>query len=56
MYEERTGTSISQIVILVVTEDGTVQEFVREKTEEYLDLLSSALQDFNKTSLSYISD
>ncbi len=56
MYEERTGTPISQIVILVVTEDGTVQEFVREKTEEYLDMLSSALQDFNKTSLSYISN
>ena len=55
-YEERTGTPISQIVILVVTEDGTVQEFVREKTEEYLDMLSSALQDFNKTSLSYISN
>ncbi len=56
MYEERTGTPISQIVILVVTQDGAVQEFVKEKNEEYLDMLSSALQDFNKTSLSYISE
>ena len=38
MYEERTGTSIDQIVILCVTEDGTVQEFVKEKYD-YLDLL-----------------
>jgi genome maintenance exonuclease 1 len=38
MYEERTGTEIEQIVILCVTEDGTVQEFVKEKYD-YLDLL-----------------
>tara|TARA_X000000950_G_scaffold289238_1_gene411115 strand:- start:237 stop:911 length:675 start_codon:yes stop_codon:yes gene_type:complete len=55
MYEERTGTPINQIVILVVTEDGTVQEFVREKTEEHLDMLLTTLNDFNKTNLSYIS-
>ena len=55
MYEERTGTPINQIVILVVTEDGTVQEFVKEKTEEHLDMLLTTLNDFNKTNLSYIS-
>ena len=55
MYEERTGTPINQIVILVVTEDGTVQEFVREETEEHLDMLLTTLNDFNKTNLSYIS-
>ena len=38
MYEERTGTEINQNVILVVTEDGTVQEFVKEKYD-YLDAL-----------------
>jgi len=38
MYEERTGTEIDQIVILCVTEDGTVQEFVKEKYD-YLDAL-----------------
>ena len=31
MYGERTGTQIEQIVILCVTEDGTVQEFVKTK-------------------------
>jgi genome maintenance exonuclease 1 len=38
MYGERTGTEIEQIVILCVTEDGTVQEFVKEKYD-YLDAL-----------------
>ena len=38
MYEERTGTEIEQIVILCVTEDGVVQEFVKEKYD-YLDSL-----------------
>ena len=38
MYEERTGTEIEQIVILCVTEDGQVQEFVKEKYD-YLDSL-----------------
>ena len=32
MFEERTGNEINQIVILVVTEDGVVQEFVKTKT------------------------
>lgn len=50
MYEERTGIPITQIVILVVTEDGSVQEFVREKTKEYLGMLEQSLEDFNKTS------
>ena len=35
MFEERTGTPIEQIVILVVTEDGQVQEFIKKK-HEYL--------------------
>ena len=29
MFEERTSIPVKQVVILVVTEDGTVQEFVR---------------------------
>ena len=33
MFEERTGHAINQIVILVVTEDGVVQEFVKDKGE-----------------------
>tara|TARA_Y100000034_G_scaffold98290_1_gene120307 strand:- start:118 stop:822 length:705 start_codon:yes stop_codon:yes gene_type:complete len=38
MYGELTGTEIKQIVILCVTEDGTVQEFIKEKFD-YLDAL-----------------
>ena len=42
MYQERTLQEIEQIVILVVTEDGTVQEFVKKK-HQYLHLLDKEL-------------
>jgi genome maintenance exonuclease 1 len=42
MFEERTGIEISQVVILVVTEDGTVQEFIKDK-QEYLNRLSETI-------------
>ncbi len=45
MYEERTGTEIEQIVILCVTEDGTVQEFVKEKFD-YLDALTETVTEW----------
>jgi len=45
MFEERTGTQIKQIVILVVTEDGQVQEFIKEK-HEYLPLLVETIEQF----------
>ena len=45
MFEERTGIEINQIVILVVTEDGIVQEFVKDKSE-YLEKLINAVDDF----------
>ena len=45
MFEERTGIEINQIVILVVTEDGVVQEFVKDKGE-YLPMLVEAIDDF----------
>ena len=38
MYEERTGTEINQNVILVVTEDGTVQEFIKDKHKPMLEV------------------
>ena len=47
MFEERTGINISQVVILVVTEDGTVQEFVKNK-EEYLNRLSEAVKTWSE--------
>ena len=45
MFEERTGQEVNQLVILIVTQDGTVQEFVKDK-KEYLPLLDSALKDW----------
>ena len=45
MFEERTGIEINQIVILVVTEDGVVQEFVKNKGE-YIPMLVEAIDDF----------
>ena len=47
MYEERTGTEIEQIVILCVTEDGTVQEFVKDKYD-YLDAITETAAEWNK--------
>jgi genome maintenance exonuclease 1 len=48
MYQERTSQEINQIVILVVTEDGTVQEFVKDK-HKYLHLLDKELNLYYNT-------
>ena len=47
MFEEQTGTPIEQIGILVVTEDGAVQEFVKEKYD-YIPLLVETIDNFTK--------
>ena len=47
MFEERTGIAINQIAILVVTEDGVVQEFIKNKTD-YLPLLKYAIKDWKE--------
>ena len=47
MFEELTGENIDQIVVLVVTEDGTVQEFIKEKSQ-YTDLLVDAISDWRE--------
>tara|TARA_A200000159_G_scaffold152719_1_gene163928 strand:- start:1010 stop:1735 length:726 start_codon:yes stop_codon:yes gene_type:complete len=47
MFEERTGHAINQIVILVVTEDGVVQEFIKDK-KDYLGMLVEAVDDFTE--------
>ena len=47
MFEEQTGTPIEQIVILVVTEDGVVQEFVKNKYD-YIPLLVDSIDNFTK--------
>ena len=45
MFEELTGQPINQIVILVVTEDGIVQEFIKNK-QEYIPLLEQTLEEW----------
>ena len=45
MYEELTETTINQVVILVVSEDGSVQEFIKDKTE-YLQPLVETIDSF----------
>ena len=45
MYEERFSQPIEQVVILMVTEDGAVQTFVKDK-KDYLPLLKEAIADF----------
>ena len=47
MFGERTGIEINQVVILVVTEDGTVQEFMRDK-KEYLPMLEESVTEWSK--------
>ena len=47
MFGERTGIEISQVVILVVTEDGTVQEFIKEKYD-YLEALVETVAEWSK--------
>ena len=46
MFEEQTGTPIEQIVILVVTEDGVVQEFIKKK-HDYIPMLEEVVREFN---------
>ena len=47
MYEERTGTEINQIVILCVTEDGSVQEFVKEKYD-FLEMITESVAEWRE--------
>ena len=47
MYEERFLQPIEQVVILIVTEDGAVQTFIKDK-RDYLPLLKTAIKEFNE--------
>ena len=48
MYEERYNQEINQVVILIVTEDGAKQSFVKNK-KDYLPLLGPAIKEFNES-------
>ena len=45
MFTELTEIDISQIVVLVVTEDGVVQEFIKDKND-YLDALRNSVVEW----------
>ena len=47
MFTELTGIDISQVVILVVTDDGTVQEFIKDKSE-FLDALKDSVAEWKR--------
>ncbi|MAG25149.1 hypothetical protein CMI47_06175 [Candidatus Pacearchaeota archaeon] len=47
MFTERTDINISQVVILVVTEDGTVQEFIKDK-RKYIDILKNIMVEWKE--------
>jgi len=47
MFGERTGIIIEQVVILVVTEDGTVQEFIKNK-HDYLESLVETIAEWRE--------
>ena len=49
MFEERTGQTVEQCVILVITQDGTVQEFIKQR-DDYIPLLNNAIDEWNKRS------
>ena len=47
MYEETFGKNIDQIVILLASEDGSVQNFVKEK-KDYMEPLMKSVDEFYK--------
>ena len=47
MFTELTGIDISQVVILVVTEDGTVQEFIKQKGD-FLDSIHDSVAEWRR--------
>ena len=47
MYEELYGKSIDQIVVLIASEDGAMQAFIKEK-KDYVDTLKENIKDFYK--------
>jgi len=47
MYEETYGKNIDQIVILLASEDGSVQNFIKQK-KDYMTPLMKSIDDFYK--------
>ena len=47
MYEELFGKEIEQIVVLLASEDGSTQSFIKEK-KDYMAPLMKSIDDFYK--------
>ncbi len=47
MYEELYGKSIDQVVILIASEDGAMQTFIKQK-KDYVDTLKESVKEFYK--------
>ena len=47
MFEERTGINLNQIVILTIAENGTFQEFIKDK-HDYLNNLIDSIKEWDK--------
>ena len=47
MFQERTGINIDQVIILVVTEDGSVQEFIKDKSD-YIEPLKTSIHEWEE--------
>ena len=47
MCEEQYGQASEQIVILIVTEEGATQTFIKNK-KDYLPLLKPAIEEFHR--------
>ena len=47
MYEELFGKRIEQIVVLLASEDGSTQSFIKE-TKDYMTPLMKSIDDFYK--------
>ncbi len=47
MYEELYGKASEQIVIVIVTEEGSTQTLIKNK-KDYLPLLKPAIEEFHK--------
>ena len=45
MYEEHTGETVDQLILLMVAEDGQIEIF-KEDTKDYLPLLDEMMQSF----------
>ena len=47
MWEEATGEKVDQIVVLITGEDGSREEYIRNK-QDYIEELHKVIESFNE--------